>query len=64
VVDNQIPDMKLSKKITFQSGGTRYIPALQSAMAVSEKTHKNFSKIVYYFMSDGHPHDDPKAAID
>lgn len=35
------------------SGGTRYQPALRDAMAICDRTHGSFSKIIYYFMSDG-----------
>tara|TARA_B110000285_G_C15099672_1_gene604236 strand:- start:1460 stop:1612 length:153 start_codon:yes stop_codon:yes gene_type:complete len=43
------------------SGGTAYAPALKMAKDISGKTEGQFSKIIYYFMSDGAPWDEQPA---
>ena len=51
----------MNAKIKMVSGGTRYAPALQHAKDISKKTHTKYSQLVYYFMSDGMPHDENEA---
>jgi uncharacterized protein YegL len=58
---NQVPGSHLNCNIVHNSGGTRYAPALSMAKSESRMYHKNFTKIIYYFMSDGHPHDEDEA---
>lgn len=58
VFEEETPSSKLDSKIKMTSGGTRYAAALCHAKNISKKTHTKYTQLVYYFMSDGMPHDE------
>ena len=58
VFRDQVPTSALNNQIQMVSGGTNYAPALEDARKITKDSHANFSKIIYYFMSDGHPWDE------
>lgn len=57
VFQNEVPSLSLQAKIQYKGGMTEYAPALRHARTICQNCSDQFSKIVFYFMSDGQPHD-------
>lgn len=63
VFENEKPTYGLINKVKFEGGATYYGPALKHAKQICDKYAKECDKFVFYFMSDGCPHDFPTAEV-
>ena len=61
--ENESPSLKLQDKIKYVGGSTNYCAALTTAIRICGNTQNQSEKLVFYFMSDGMPHDFPTVQV-